>query len=175
MLKQIQMKKLVLLFTVLFAAVFTNAQNVAINNDGTAATGSAMLDVKSTTKGFMMPRMTSAQRSAISFPVIGLLVFDTDTKTIWVYDGNDWKNLYTSGGLALPYTQSVNLATSGFLVNNQGTGAGIEATSSNEFGMALSAKTTGAFGWGLFGFSSRPGAKTINAFSDSGLAADPCD
>ncbi|RXK58778.1 hypothetical protein ESA94_15420 [Lacibacter luteus] len=162
------MKKLFLLCSLITVAFFTQAQNVAINNDGSSATASALLDVKSTTKGFMMPRMTSAQRAAVQNPALGLLVFDTDTKTIWVYDGNTWKNLYTSGGLALPYTQSINLATPGFLVNNNGTGAGIEATSSNEFGMALSAKTTGAFGWGLFGYSNRPGAKTINAFTDSG-------
>lgn len=162
------MKKLIFICLLVTLAFFTQAQNVAINNDGTTAHTSAMLDVKSITKGFLMPRMTSAQRSAIASPIIGLLVFDTDTKTMWAYDGANWKNLYTSGGLALPYTQSVNLATPGFLVNNVGTAAGIEATSSNEFGMALSGKTTGAFGWGLFAYSSRPGAKTINAITDSG-------
>lgn len=162
------MKQLLLTCSLFTIAFFTKAQNVAINTDGTTAHSSAMLDVKSITKGFLMPRMTSAQRSAIASPVIGLLVFDTDTKTMWAYDGSNWKNLYTSGGLTLPYSQNVNLASPGFLVNNIGTGAGIEATSSNEFGMALSAKTSGAFGWGLFGFSNKPGAKTINAIADSG-------
>src|SRR5688572_20582907 len=112
------MKKLTLLFTLLFAAFIINAQNVAINNDGSTAATSAMLDVKSTTKGFMMPRVTSAQRTAIASPALGLLVFDTETKTIWAYDGASWKNLSTNGGggggFTLPFSQTVNTATSAF-------------------------------------------------------------
>ncbi|HEX6845420.1 MAG TPA: hypothetical protein VF144_00510 [Chitinophagaceae bacterium] len=117
------MKKLTLLFTVLFAALYINAQNVAINNDASIATPSAMLDVKSTTKGFMMPRMTSAQRTTIQNPALGLLVFDTDTKTIWAHDGSSWKNLYTSGGgLTLPFSQTVNTIDPVFQLENNGTG-----------------------------------------------------
>ena len=47
---------------------------VAINSDGTAADGSAMLDVKSTTRGVLVPRMTAALRDAITNPA-------TTTKT----------------------------------------------------------------------------------------------
>tara|TARA_B110000014_G_C19963867_1_gene498893 strand:+ start:183 stop:695 length:513 start_codon:yes stop_codon:yes gene_type:complete len=43
---------------------------------------SAMLDVSSTTSGFLLPRMTSVQRDAISLPAIGLLIFNTDNKAI---------------------------------------------------------------------------------------------
>src|SRR6186713_458383 len=106
------MKKFTLLFTVLFAAFVINAQNVAINNDGSSATASAMLDVKSITKGFMMPRVTSAQRTAIASPVLGLLVFDTDTKTIWAFNGTAWSNLSSAGGggFTLPYENSAAVA-----------------------------------------------------------------
>ncbi len=41
------------------------AQGVAVNNDGSSADASAMLDVKSATKGLLAPRMTQAQRDAI--------------------------------------------------------------------------------------------------------------
>src|SRR6186997_1764089 len=115
------MKKFTLLFTVLFAAVAINAQNVAINNDGSSAEASAMLDVKSTTKGFMMPRVTSAQRTTIASPVLGLLVFDTDTKTIWAYNGSSWSNLTSAGGggsLTLPFNQTVNEAGTAFKITN---------------------------------------------------------
>jgi hypothetical protein len=37
-----------------------------------------MLDVKSTTKGMLVPRMTAAQRDAISNPANGLLIYCTD-------------------------------------------------------------------------------------------------
>ncbi|HEX6171925.1 MAG TPA: hypothetical protein VFZ33_19715 [Chitinophagaceae bacterium] len=120
------MKKLSLFFAVLFTAFCINAQNVSINNDGSTAASSAMLDVKSTTKGFMMPRVTSAQRTTIASPALGLLVFDTDTKTIWTYDGSAWKNLYNNGGggsLTLPYSQSVNVAGNAFSITNSAGGA----------------------------------------------------
>lgn len=165
------MKKLTLLFTVFFAALFSNAQNVAINNDGTSATASAMLDVKSTTKGFMMPRMTTAQRTTIASPALGLLVFDTDTKTIWAYDGSSWKNLYTSGGgLILPFSQSVNTATSAFQINNDGPGAAIEGSSSAQFGIGMTAKTTGEGSWGLYAFSNGAGSQSIRSYADNGTA-----
>ena len=152
-LKKIKMKKLSLLFAVLFTAFYSNAQNVAINNDGTSAASSAMLDVKSTTKGFMMPRVTSAQRTTIASPALGLLVFDTDTKTIWAYDGSTWKNLYTSGGggsLTLPYNQSVNAAGNAFSITNTG-GSAIEgvtnAVSSNGIrGIATVNGSNGVYG-----------------------------
>ena len=149
------MKKLTLLFAVLFAGFCINAQNVAINNDGTSAASSAMLDVKSTTKGFMMPRVSSAQRTTISSPVLGLLVFDTDTKTIWAYDGSSWKNLYTSGGgLSLPFSQTVNLVGNTMMIRNNSTGAGLllyanngvglNVTSANSFGIRATSWTSNA-------------------------------
>ena len=165
------MKKFTLLFTVLFAAVAINAQNVAINNDGSSAAATALLEVKSTTKGFLMPRMSSADRNAIVLPALGLLVFDTETKTIWVYDGSSWKNLYTSGGgLTLPFSQTVNTATSALQVTNQGAGAAIEGSSTTQFGIGMTAKTTGEGGWGLFAFSNGAGAQSIRSYADNGTA-----
>jgi uncharacterized protein (TIGR02145 family) len=63
---------------------------VAINNTGADAVGSAMLDVSSTSKGFLPPRMTSAQRNAISSPVEGLVIYNTDEKVLNVYNGTSW-------------------------------------------------------------------------------------
>lgn len=162
------MKKLFTLFVSLITATMAFAQGVAINNDGSAANASALLDVKSTTKGFMMPRMTSAQRIGITSPALGLLVFDTDTKTVWAYDGAIWKNLYAGGGLTLPYSQTINLTTPGLEVINQGSGPAIQASSSNDLGISLSARATGPFGWGIHALTNRPGATSIYAATDSG-------
>jgi len=53
------------------------AQNVAITDDDTYnADSSAMLDVKSISKGMLVPRMTTIQRQLINNPATGLLVFD---------------------------------------------------------------------------------------------------
>lgn len=55
---------------------------------------SAVLDVESTTKGFLPPRMTSAQRTAISTPAIGLIVYQTDgTEGVYVNTSTGWKQL----------------------------------------------------------------------------------
>jgi len=77
-----------LLFAVLlFAlAVSTNAQSVGINSDGSAPNSSAMLDVSSTTKGFLAPRMTAAQKAAITSPATGLLIYQTDGTAGYYYN-----------------------------------------------------------------------------------------
>ena len=58
---------------------------------------SSILDISSTTKGVLLPRMTSAQRTAIT-AVAGLILFDTDSSSYFQYTGSAWQNLYNSGG-----------------------------------------------------------------------------
>ncbi|MCI5057336.1 MAG: hypothetical protein MRY83_14570, partial [Flavobacteriales bacterium] len=53
-------------------------QAVSISSDGSAPDGSAMLEIKSTTGGILVPRMTQVQRAAISNPAVGLIVYQTD-------------------------------------------------------------------------------------------------
>jgi hypothetical protein len=64
-------------------AVYT-AGSVGIGANPPAA--SAALEVAGTDKGFLPPRMTTAQRTAIVTPANGLMVFDTDLKALYVYD-----------------------------------------------------------------------------------------
>lgn len=70
-------KFLPLLF-ILSLSFYASAQNVGINTDASTADNSAMLDVKSTEKGMLIPRMTAAQRNLIASPATGLLVYQTD-------------------------------------------------------------------------------------------------
>ncbi len=70
------------------------AQGIAVNTDGSSADGSAMLDVKSATKGMLAPRMIAAQRNAIGSPATGLLVYQTDSaKGFYYYTGTAWQIL----------------------------------------------------------------------------------
>src|SRR5215471_20104363 len=71
---------------------FSSAQNVAINTDGSKANPNAIVDIKSSTKGLLIPRMTTAQRMKIP-QTNGLLVYDTNTKSFWYSDGEAWKNM----------------------------------------------------------------------------------
>jgi hypothetical protein len=85
------MKKSHLLWLLLFTSYsLSKAQNVGINSTGAAPDNSAMLDVSSTTKGFLMPRMTVAQMMAIPSPVAGLMVFNTECGVLQFYNGSYW-------------------------------------------------------------------------------------
>src|SRR5450759_342749 len=48
---------------------------------------SSILELRSSLRGFLAPRMSTIQRQAIASPAQGLLVYDTDTKSFWYYDG----------------------------------------------------------------------------------------
>ena len=69
-----------------------NAQNVAINSDGSLPDAHAALDIKSADKGLLIPRMSSAIRQAIP-NTKGLLVYDTTTSSFWYNTGAAWQSL----------------------------------------------------------------------------------
>jgi hypothetical protein len=86
------MKQRILLFAFLCATTLTQAQ-VGIGTNTPNA--SSQLDVSSTSKGFLPPRMTAAQRNAISTPVAGLMVWCSNCGSkgeIQIYDGTEWVN-----------------------------------------------------------------------------------
>lgn len=66
---------------------------------GTILPGTAsLLDIVSTTKGILIPRMTKTQRDAIGSPVTGLLIFQTNsTPGFYYYDGSAWKPISAKG------------------------------------------------------------------------------
>lgn len=63
-------------------------QNVGIGTNYPDIT--AILDLTATTKGLLIPRMDSIQRVAIVLPATGLLVYDTDFKQFWYFNGIIW-------------------------------------------------------------------------------------
>ena len=89
------MKKiLVFLIAVNIVNRFAIAQ-VAINTDGTTPNSSAMLDIKSSSKGLLTPRMTTVQRTAIVNPATGLMVYDTDVNKFFFYAVGSWIEMGT--------------------------------------------------------------------------------
>ena len=94
------MKKLIILL-VIFTTVVTTAQSVGINADGSAANASAMLDVSSTTKGLLPPRMTTTQRDLILTPATGLVIFNTTTNSLEVKSSSGWSSLTTKSTTAV--------------------------------------------------------------------------
>lgn len=87
------MKKFYLFIIMLLLNSSILFSQVAINADGTVADNSAMLDVKSSTKGLLPPRMTNSELNAIVSPANGLLVYCTDCGT----NGLGSLSMYMSG------------------------------------------------------------------------------
>jgi hypothetical protein len=67
---------------------------VSVASSVTNPNASAQLDVSSTTKGFLPPRMTTTQKNAIATPASGLVVYDSTTNKLCCYDGSTWNDLF---------------------------------------------------------------------------------
>jgi hypothetical protein len=87
------MKQRLFLFIFLFLLYFKGIAQVGINTDGSAPDSSAMLDVKSVTKGFLPPRMSTVQRNSITGPATGLIIYNTDCNDLQCYNGSVWAPL----------------------------------------------------------------------------------
>ena len=84
-----------LIVSCIFFSNLLFAQSVGINNN--APDASAILDVKSGTKGMLIPRTSTPSRLAILNPAKGLMLYDTTTSSFWFYNGTAWGNLSASG------------------------------------------------------------------------------
>jgi hypothetical protein len=110
--------KLLFLFLLFFVSFSTSYAQVLIGDTTGGTDPKAILQLKDTTRGFLLPKMTSTQMNAIGTPTDGLLVYNSSVKTIYQYkqsnglwmpirsDSSDWyldtisKKLYLKYGLA---------------------------------------------------------------------------
>lgn len=105
--------------------IYYNTGSVAIGS--TAPNASAVLDVTSTGKGVLIPRMTRAQRDAIASPTPGLMVYETETQVIWINtDGNatSWMRFLTaaqSNGCPFASETAASSLPTRWVVNSAGT------------------------------------------------------
>jgi hypothetical protein len=115
-LKLLKMKTFkTILILLAIVATYTLSAQVAITDDGGEAHSSAMLEVKSTDKGFLPPRMTEAQRDAIANPAAGLIIYQTDVNPgLYQYYGTTWAPVSeTADGSETAVTAGANVTVTG--------------------------------------------------------------
>lgn len=113
-------KRVALSFLILFSCLFLSKQTLSQNVGIGTNTPQATLDVTSTTNGFLPPRMTFAQRSAIVNPAQGLMIYCTDcgAEGEWQgYTGNRWVKM--NGDLASLPIPPVDNTISSVTIGNQ--------------------------------------------------------
>jgi uncharacterized protein (TIGR02145 family) len=110
--------KITTLILVMMCSLASMAQvGIGTNSPNT----NAALDVVSTTQGILLPRMTTAQRNAISSPAEGLTIFNTTTNAMQTNTGTtaspSWRNWYNGGQLGSTYTAFSNGSSEFFSAN----------------------------------------------------------
>lgn len=94
-------KKITLTIIMIVFGFITVKAQVAININGADPDASAMLDVVSTTKGMLVPRMSQMRRDLIGTPAPGLLIYQTNnTPGFYFYNGTSW-NLLIAGAISI--------------------------------------------------------------------------
>jgi hypothetical protein len=104
------------LFFIFFSVLFfskANAQSLAINTDGSTANASSILDVKSTDKGVLIPRMSKADKNAIVAPANGLLIYQNapDSVGFYYYNSSNWIWLQNTSGAGSGWSTTGNSGT----------------------------------------------------------------
>jgi FG-GAP repeat len=95
------MKKIIM--GIFFCTSVSQVSSQAVGIGTATPNASAQLEISSTTKGTLITRMTTAQRKAIVNPASGLLVYDLDKKTVYMYDNGKWQPLmFASNDNKLP-------------------------------------------------------------------------
>jgi len=123
------MKALLSIIALVLLSVASWAQGVGLNETGADPHPSAMLDVNSTSKGLLPPRLTTTERDAIENPAEGLQIYNTTTKCIEVYISPAWQDVFcgcSSPPANLSYTDNGPLSyclNEGIAPNNASTQA----------------------------------------------------
>ena len=125
------------IFTLLAAVLLTATTyaQIGINNENPDA--SAALDITSTTGGLLVPRMTAAERDAISPAATGLMIYQTDgTVGFYYYNGSSWAEV---GATSKTYSLNTFYAELGGYV--------IEVNSDSKHGLVVAMQDQGTSTW----------------------------
>lgn len=143
------MKRILFILVSLMFISFSNnvlhAQNIGINADGSTPDINAMLDIKASNKGLLIPRTSTTSRTAIP-ATKGLLVYDTTLASFWYNDGANWQQI--SNGSELDGTLNYLPKFTG--INTIGNSQIIDNGLSISMGFYSTATGNGSFAEGIY-------------------------
>jgi len=157
--------KLLNLLYILFIPSIMYSQNVGIGTEKPAK--SALLELNSIDKGFLLPRLTETQKKLIPNPVNGLMIYQKDKNSgIYFYNEGSWRSVNVINATALDLNNIPKDNGSGTLISSNlysvGTSVGIGTASPNisGFGNALTLKSpSGYTGFEMFGATTTTGGQ----------------
>jgi hypothetical protein len=118
-LKHDKMKKRQILFMIFFLAILTagQAQNKSVSIGTLNPDGSAILDLESTSQGFLMTRLDSLGITTIITPAHGLIVFNSQDECYWYKKTNHWVRLCATDSLVNLFVNT-NYLKADTIINN---------------------------------------------------------
>ncbi len=160
-------KALTLIACCMLATQSFYAQGIAVNNDGSSADASAMMDIKSSTKGFLLPRMDLAARGLIANPATGLIIYQTDnTPGFYYYNGTTWTQM---AGNSWNHSLTQNLVAGSNYISRNATGnTGIGFNAGNAVIFRMTNNFNGYAERDLFKFDSVGGILAVGRVLDVG-------
>jgi hypothetical protein len=131
-----------------------NAQSMGISNTVITPDNSSILEMRSTNKGMLLPRMTTTERDAISSPAVGLMVYNSSTNKFNFFNGTVWTE-FGSGQSIISTLNNLSDPTQTFATGTTGTDFNISSiTSTHTFNLPIaSGSNTGKLSntdWTIF-------------------------
>lgn len=103
-----------LLIIASFLPYQAKSQSVGIGSTSFTPDASSVLEMRTTTKGLLIPRLTTTERNAISTPATGLMIYNTTTNTFNFYNGSAWSDIAGGASVVSSVTGTANrIAISG--------------------------------------------------------------
>ncbi len=138
------MKKTLLALLIIGTASVGFAQNVGIGNTTFTPNADALLELRSTTAGFLLPRMTAAQMTAISSPTEGLIVYQSNgTPGFKYYDGPAWVPFGAGAGAdnSGSHVAETDITLDDYWISNDGDAEGIRVADNGYVGIGTGSPT----------------------------------
>ena len=138
---KLQYKKLlVLIFVISFFQNVSNSQGIRIDSSGVSINAddspphqSAILDIKATNKGLLIPRLST---SSITSPAKGLLIFDSTETVFKFYNGAVWQSIFADN--LGNHTATQNIKMNSFCLSYDGSNSGIFFDTNGNVGIGIS-------------------------------------